>query len=146
MKKMTGMAMIVLSGLFGLSGCQVIPVLNGEGSVEIRDGNTQLRIAFSDRDRRHIHDYYHERSKHHKKKKKRGLPPGLAKRDQLPPGLAKRDRLPPGLGGERLPDDLDDKLSRLPSGYIRVRIGTDLVLMNEKTRVVFDIVKGLPLN
>jgi hypothetical protein len=27
----------------------------------------------------------------------KGLPPGLAKRDQLPPGLRKKDELPPGL-------------------------------------------------
>ena len=27
----------------------------------------------------------------------KGLPPGLAKKDQLPPGLRKKDELPPGL-------------------------------------------------
>jgi hypothetical protein len=68
----------------------------------------------------------------------------LAKRGgNLPPGLAKRDRLPPGLQGDALPYELERKLSRLPSSYVRVRIGQDIVLMDRNTRVVFDVVYGV---
>ena len=72
------------------------------------------------------------------------IPPGLAKKQELPPGLqkhiVKHGELPPGLQGRRLPLDLEGGLSRLPTVYIRLRVGGDIVLMNEKTRVVFDVV------
>lgn len=77
---------------------------------------------------------------------KRGgdLPPGLAKRHNLPPGLARNDRLPADVEYERLPRDLERRLPRLPSpDYIRVRVGTDLLILNKKTRVVIDMVQGL---
>lgn len=102
------------------------------GRVSIQDRDTRLDLAFSDQERHLIHDYY-----------RRHLPPGLAKRSQLPPGLAKRSTLPPGLSGERLPKELESRLSRLPEGYARLRVGTDVVLMNTRTRVVFDIVKDI---
>lgn len=67
----------------------------------------------------------------------RGLPPGLAKRGgNLPPGLEKqlreRGTLPPGLQKrcEPLPYDLDRRLPRLPYGYRRVVIGTDILIVN----------------
>jgi hypothetical protein len=102
------------------------------GRVNIQDRDTRVDLAFSDQERHLIHDYY-----------RRNLPPGLAKRSQLPPGLAKRSSLPPGLSGERLPRELESRLSSLPDGYVRFRIGTDVVLMNAQTRVVFDIVKDI---
>ena len=116
-----------------LAGCASYTATSGR--VVIKDDTGVVDIRIDDRDRGHIHDYY---------RGKKGLPPGLAKRgDNLPPGLAKRDRLPPGLEGEALPHDLERKLSRLPSSYVRVRIGQDIVLMNGKTRVVFDVVYGI---
>jgi hypothetical protein len=102
------------------------------GRVSIQDGDTRVDLVFSDQERHLIHDYY-----------RRNLPPGLAKRSQLPPGLAKRSTLPPGLSGERLPRELESRLSSLPEGYVRLRVGTDVVLMNARTRVVFDIVKDI---
>jgi len=72
------------------------------------------------------------------------LPPGLAKRDSLPPGLARHDRLPDDVKYESLPRDLDRQLPPLPSKeYVRVRVGTDLLILNKKTHVVLDIAKGL---
>ncbi len=100
------------------------------GRVSIQDGRSRIDLAFSDQERHLIHDYY-----------RRHLPPGLAKRSQLPPGLAKRSSLPPGLAGERLPRELETRLSNLPEGYVRLRIGTDVVLMDARTRLVLDIVK-----
>ncbi len=77
---------------------------------------------------------------------KRGgdLPPGLAMRHSLPPGLARNDRLPEDVQYEPLPRDLERRLPPLPSrDYIRVRVGTDLLILNKKTRVVIDMVQGL---
>jgi len=102
------------------------------GQVSVQERGTRVDLAFSDHDRQLIHDYY-----------RRNLPPGLAKRSQLPPGLAKRSTLPPGLSGERLPKELDDRLSRLPEGYVRLRVATDVILMDARTRMVFDVVKDI---
>ncbi len=76
-----------------------------------------------------------------------GLPPGLAKRDRLPPGLEKqlreRGTLPPGLRKriQPLPFELERQLHRLPIGYRRVVIGGNVILMNEKTSVIYDIIR-----
>jgi hypothetical protein len=116
-----------------LGGCA--SYTSTSGRVVIRDDTGVVDIRFDDRDRAHIHDYY---------RGGKGLPPGLAKRGgNLPPGLAKRDRLPPGLQGDALPYELERKLSRLPSSYVRVRIGQNIVLMDRDTRVVFDVVYGI---
>ncbi|MGC2854809.1 hypothetical protein ACM64Y_04985 [Novispirillum sp. DQ9] len=75
----------------------------------------------------------------------KGLPPGLAKRDTLPPGLEKQlernGRLPPGLEGRALPDDLERRLPRR-DGTRRVVVGDDVVLIEEGTRVILDILRG----
>ncbi len=116
-----------------LGGCATYGATSGQ--VVIRDDDTMIDVRISDHDRGIIEHYYK------KSKKKKGLPPGLAKRGgHLPPGLAKRDKLPPGLQGDPLPYDLDEKLSQLPSTHVRVRIGQDIILMDRKTRVVFDVV------
>ncbi len=77
-------------------------------------------------------------------RKRKKIPPGLAKRGgDLPPGLVKRDVLPPGLQGRTLPYDLETQLTPLPESYVRVQIGTDVVLLNRKTRVVMDVIYGV---
>lgn len=102
------------------------------GRVGYHDRHGGVDIVFGGDDRRLIRDYFY---KHRKR-----LPPGLAKRHRLPPGLAKRDRLPPGLSGRHLPHDLERHLRRLPDGYVRLRVGKDIVLMDSRSRVVFDII------
>ena len=77
--------------------------------------------------------------------KKDALPPGLAKKDQLPPGLAKRDKLPRGLKRDPLPADLQAKLPAARPGTERILIGDDLLLIDKKTSVVLDILKGAAL-
>src|SRR5688572_7847659 len=63
----------------------------------------------------------------------KGLPPGLAKREQLPPGLqrqlAKNGKLPPGLEKKihPLPRDLELKLPRLPDGRKRIFIAGNVI-------------------
>jgi hypothetical protein len=124
-----------LAGLM-LSGCASYIATSGQ--VVIKDDDSRIDVRIGDSDQVLIRDYY-KSSKH-----KKGLPPGLAKRGgNLPPGLAKRDKLPPGLQGDPLPHDLEKQLTRLPSSYVRVRIGQDIVLMDRKTRVMVDVVYGV---
>ena len=78
----------------------------------------------------------------------KGLPPGLAKRDKLPPGLERqlreRGTLPPGLQKkiQPLPPELEKQLRILPTGWRRVVIAGNVVMMNEKTAVVYDIIRN----
>jgi len=126
----------VLTALM-LCGCASYAATSGR--VVIKDDNNIIDVCFSEHDRTLIQDYYGKSSEHHN-----GLPPGLAKRNgSLPTGLAKRDKLPPGLQSESLPHDLDRRLSPLPSSYVRVIVGRDIVLMDRNTRVVLDVINGV---
>src|SRR5581483_4302657 len=93
----------------------------------------RVAVSLNEHDRAVIEEYYaHGR---------RSLPPGLAKRrGGLPPGIAKRDKLPPGLDREPLPAELERRLTPLPGGYVRVRVGADIVLLEERTHVVVDAI------
>lgn len=126
---MSRLLLVLVSGLL-LGGCATYGASSGR--VVIQDDTSRVDIRIDDNDRALIEQYY--------RKHKKGLPPGLAKRNQLPPGLAKRDKLPPGLHGQALPDELESRLSRLPGNYVRVRVGSDIVLMDGRTRVIFDVV------
>ena len=121
-----------------LGGCASYVATSGR--VVIRDDTSGMaEVHINDHDRAQIRQYYEASGRH-----RQGLPPGLAKREgNLPPGLAKRDRLPPGLQGEPLPGDLERRLSPIPSTYVRVRIGQDVVLMDRRTRVVLDVIYGV---
>lgn len=126
-------SVLVLAVLLG--GCATQAATSGR--VVIRDQNAVVDVSFSRHDRALIEQYY-------RNARRNGLPPGLAKRNgALPPGLAKRDTLPPGLAYEPFPLELDRQLSPLPAGYVRVRVGGDAVLMDRKTRVVFDVIYGI---
>lgn len=78
-----------------------------------------------------------------------GLPPGLAKRETLPPGLEKQLRqkgtLPPGLQKkiQPLPLALERQLTQLPTGYRRVVIGGNIIVMNPTTGLIYDIVRNV---
>ena len=77
-----------------------------------------------------------------------GLPPGLAKRETLPPGLEKqlreRGTLPPGLQKkiQPLPVALERQLTVLPTGYRRVVIAGNVIVMNPTTGLIYDIVRN----
>ena len=122
--------------LTAVYGCQSYPTRTS-GSIEVSDDNTHVKVIFTDHDRKLIHQYYN-----HGKRKK--TPPGLAKKEHLPPGLRKQikkhGKLPPGLEGRYLPHDLEQKLHRLPKGYVRIRVGTDIVLMETPTRIILDVI------
>lgn len=78
-----------------------------------------------------------------------GLPPGLAKREKLPPGLErqlrKNGRLPPGLQKkvQPLPLELERQMRTLPTGWRRVVIAGNVIMMNEKTAAIYDIVRDV---
>ena len=75
-----------------------------------------------------------------------GLPPGLAKRETLPPWLQrqlkKNGTLPPGLQKrvQPLPKDLAGSLPELPTGLRRGIIGNVLVLIEENSDKIIDMV------
>jgi len=77
------------------------------------------------------------------------LPPGLAKRETLPPGLEKQLRekgtLPPGLRDkiQPLPVALERELSAIPTGYRRVVIAGNVIVMNPVTGLIYDIVRNV---
>jgi len=128
-----------------LLAAAVMPVLVGcetgprYGEVAVRDPHYSVRAVFTDHDRRLINDYYEPRY--------RNLPPGQAKRDRLPPGHAWRARHNQPIHEDArwryLPNELDQRLSRLPPEYARVIIGTDVVIMNVRTRVVVDMLEDI---
>ena len=124
-----------------LTGCHTLPAPTS-GRVVVQNQNARVEVGFNDDDRHYIHNYYkhHHKSKHHQK----GMPPGLAKKKHLTPGhqkqLMRKGTLPPGLEKRRLPADLERQLRPLPSGYVRVQVGRDIVLFDERTRVILDII------
>lgn len=88
------------------------------------------------------------RGKAAKSKGKSGeLPPGLAKRKTLPPGLARHlqrhGTLPPGLQKRTLPEGLEARLPRLPHGQERVIVDNDVVLIEEATGLILDIIEDV---
>ena len=141
MKKLSYISMTGLCLLALLTGCASFPQINS-GIFGVQTDDMQVQVAFGDNDRQLIHDYYG-----HKKIKRKGLPPGLAKKGKLPPGLQKqlkkKGKLPPGLAKRNLPFDLENRLTPIPRGYVRLKVGGDIVLMNEKTEVIVDIIHDI---
>ncbi len=110
----------------------------------IKEALPESEPVFTEHERVLIKDWFRVHGR-------KGLPPGLAKRDQLPPGLAKqlreRGTLPPGLQKKLhpLPIELERQLHRLPTGYKRVILGGNIILMEEKTAVIYDILRDVIL-
>lgn len=81
------------------------------------------------------------------KKAGKGGTPGHAKGAKLPPGLQKRlDRgepLPPGLAGRPLPPGLVERLGPAAPGTERLIAGKNVVLIEQATGIVLDIVRDV---
>jgi hypothetical protein len=120
-----------------LAGCASTPTVES-GGIEIETEDMRAVIVFSDSDRAKIREHYRKTGK------SKTMPPGLAKKKKLPPGLQKHieknGKLPPGLEGRRLSPGLERTLSTLPAGFLRLQVGGDIVLLNEKTRVALDVI------
>jgi len=108
---------------------------------KIREVFPESQAVFSEQERVLIKGWFHDNWN--------GLPPGLAKRRTLPPGLEKqlqkRGALPPGLQKkiQPLPLELERQLRWLPTGYRRVVVAGNVILMNEETALIYDIVRGV---
>ncbi|MFO7542523.1 MAG: hypothetical protein R6W97_06910 [Thiobacillus sp.] len=128
--------LFTLAAIAGLPGCEIWP---RHGDVHVRDRNYDVRVVFSDVDRRIIRDYYVTDY--------RRLPPGQVKHGRLPPGQAykmkRQQGIPPGISWGYLPPTVESRLSRLPEGYVRVVIGADVAILNTRTRVVVDLIESI---
>jgi hypothetical protein len=93
---------------------------------------------YQERDRESARGWYEEHQNN--------LPPGLAKKDRLPSGLEKqlvrRGTLPPGLQKrlQPVPVDLERRLPPPPPECAHVLVGGHIVLFNQRTNVVVDLV------
>lgn len=134
--------LLLICVAFFIGGCVNSPY-GTSGRVVVEDEHGMIDIVFSDHDRALLREHY--RYQHQAQHKR--LPPGLAKKNKLPPGIQKQlvrhAQLPPGLQYQRLPYELERRMSRLPDGYLRILIGGSIVLFNERTRLIFDVMHDL---
>lgn len=107
------------------------------------DNGLRVELTFSVEERSIIADWFSDDAN------MKGLPPGLAKREELPNGLQKQlvknGTLPPGLQKKLtpLPSDLSRRLSPLPDGVRRVILAGSVILLDDKTSKILDIVQDV---
>ncbi len=116
------------------------------------------KAVFSELERRLIRDFFEDKARKHAeadrgkgagrdKGTSKSMPPGLAKRDEPPPGLEwqveRFGTLPPGLAKRDLPYDLERLLPRPKLGLWRNIVGRDIVLIEEATGLVLDVIEGV---
>lgn len=119
-------------------GIPLTPMVSvGVSQTLVASGGAAASVdfVFSDVEIRTINDYYRG-GRHNPHGSHEALPPGIRRQIRRGQGL------PPGLRGERLPRDLERQLRPLPEGYSRVRLGTDIVIMDEQHGRVVDILAG----
>lgn len=113
----------VLLALVATNGCALETATSGR--VVIGEPGAPVETHFSTSDRTIIKAYY----RHHP-----------VRSEAAPPGLARYRRLPPGARVQDLPPDLEDRLSVLPSRYVRLRVDDTVILLDRARRTVLDIV------
>ena len=138
---------LVLAAMVGLSGhsepaqAQPAPKQTVDPAVVVID------VVFDELEKAIIREFGLEQQKEGGRNAKGHgpgkTPPGLARRDVLPPGLARRDVLPPGLQGRGLPDTLVARLPMAHPGTSRVQVGRDVVLIENATRRVLDVIRDV---
>ena len=112
--------------------------VHGKGHDKHGAEDDQEDHYYKDRDRETARGWYDEHQNN--------LPPGLAKKDRLSPGLEKqlvrRGTLPPGLQKrlQPVPVDLERRLPPPPPECGHVLVGGHIVLLNQRTHVVVDLV------
>jgi hypothetical protein len=94
-------------------------------------GTKDLIKAFTYSDRRTIQSFFARGGVVGKP-----LPPGLAKQ------LRRNGRLPPGLQKKALPGDLAALLPGLPPGHRYAAVGNDVVLIEQATGLILDIMRA----
>jgi hypothetical protein len=116
------------------------PALKAVPKAKVARPAASPSIVFTTRDRSIVTDYFSIN--------RASLPPGLAKRDRLPPGLERqlitRGTLPPGLQrySAPLPLEINRRLTPLPSGYRRLVVGDDIVVVQTKSGVIYDVIRN----
>lgn len=107
----------------------------GKGPHAAEGGGSSVDVvvgaAFTVTERNLITQYFQD----HRVQSQR-LPPGIAK------NLARGKPLPPGIAKRFLPGELNTALP-VRSGYERVIVGSDILLIDLTTRVVVDILRGV---
>ena len=110
--------------------------------------------AFSAIEKKIIEDFFGEQAadavsggNKNKKNKKNKNAKNKGKSGELPPGLQmqleKNGRLPPGLAKKELPPGLAKRLGSTRTGLERLIIDDDVVLVEEATGIVYDIIKDV---
>ena len=110
--------------------------------------------VFSAIEKKIIEDFFGEQAadavsgtKKNKKNKKNKNAKNKGKSGELPPGLQmqleKNGRLPPGLAKKELPPGLAKRLGSTRTGLERLIIDDDVVLVEEATGIVYDIIKDV---
>lgn len=112
-------------------------LLNGCGtaqSVGVRTHSPGISTSlyFSDSDRSRIKGYYLYNRPHN-----RQGPPGHRKRYSH--RYQRHQILPHNVPYSYLPPHLESRLPRLPAGYVRIVVGGDVMIMNVRTRVIYDV-------
>jgi len=105
-----------------------------------------VEVSFSLKERQVITNFFagsgggggsEQGGKDKKKKKKKGVG-----NQGIPPGLAKKGgALPPGIAKRQLPNNLLAQLPPPPSGYERVIVDKDILLVHVATQVVHDVLQ-----
>lgn len=114
---------------------------NGNGRGHGNDGGPSLEdtvapaiasLLFPSADRQVISNYFLRNSGY-----LASLPPGIRKQ------LVTRGRLPPGIAKKALPPGLAGQLSPLPSGFDRMIVGPDVLLVEIATGIIVDIIRDV---
>jgi hypothetical protein len=141
MKRLLGMALVALALATGVAAQGNKRQSAQTAGEKIREVLPEAERVFTREEITLVRDYFRDN--------RNGLPPGLAKRDRLPPGLErqlqKNGTLPPGLQKklQPLPRDLERRMRLLPTGYRRVVIAGNVIMMNERTAVIYDMVRNV---
>ena len=101
------------------------PHVAAPGSPSVGD------IIFSELERRLIRDYYGRNPV----RKVKPLPPGIQKK------IARGGTVPPGIAKRYLPGELERQLP-VRAGYERRVVGRDVVLVEQATGLILDILQG----
>ena len=129
-------AAVLIAGM----GCVSVPGTSSSTTVVHRSSNAQVALVFVDDDRSDIQNYYHH---HNAMKKAKKVKKGRKESPKHIKKYKRREHLPVDVPGHRLPQDLELRLVVLPDGYMRVRVGADVLLIDSRTRLIVDIVKDV---
>lgn len=121
-----------ISATFLLNGCTTRQAV----VVKAHSPGVSTSFYFSDTDRSRIKGYYLYNRPYNK-----WTPPGHRKHHS--PRYQRHQTLPHGVPYSHLPSHLESRLPRLPPDYIRIVIGEEIMIMNTRTRVIYDVIFGL---